>query len=247
MAALGNLVGIMAACGVATVLEQAVAWGLRRTVLSDATPAHSPHAPLARYERTLLTPHNAEVRWIRAGLMLAGLSGWLAGAWHPAAWTIAIAAWLMALAWDLWTWEGVTAGTERIVWRRGLQRSARTLRLSQIAEVYAVERPARGLWAAIQRRLGLQGGTAYLAVELHNGRAAKLPRTDRWLGVRGVRELANHVRLRHQIDAYERRQTQYDELVAQRRAPRLLPDPVDLALKRELVALRRNPQRSLSD
>lgn len=247
MAALGNLIGIVAACGVATVLEQTVAWGLRRTVLSDATPAHSPHAPLARYERTLLTPYNSDVRWVRAGLMLAGLAGWLTQAWHPAAWTIAIAAWLMALAWDLWTWEGVTAGTERIVWRRGLQRSARTLRLSQIAEVYAVERPGRGLWAALLNRLGLQGGTAYLAVELHNGRAAKLPRTDRWLGVQGVRQLAHHVRLRQQIDAYERRQTQYDELIAQRRAPRLLPDPVDLALKRELVALRRQGERLAGD
>jgi hypothetical protein len=238
MSALSNLIGIATACGLATALEQGVAWMLRRSLLTDALPADTGR-PLARYERTLLTSHNSDVRWIRAGLVLTGLSIWLAQAWHPAAWTVAAAAWLMALAWDLWSWEGVMAGPERIVWRRGLQRSPRSLRLAQVAEVYVVERPARGLGAALLRRLGLQDGTAYLAVELHNGRAAKLPRTDRWLGVRSLRQMANHIRLLQQIEAHSRRQALEDEHRARRRAPRILPDPVDLALKRELVALRR--------
>jgi hypothetical protein len=247
MSAVSNLVGIVAACAGATALEQFIAWALRRSLLTD-TPPKGAAAPLARYERSLLTPHNSDVRWIRAGLVLAGLGTWLAQAWHPAAWTVAAAAWLMALAWDLWTWEGVTAGPERITWRRGLQRSPRSLRLAQVAEVYVVERPARGPWARLLRRIGLAEGSAYLALELHNGRAAKLPRTDRWLGVRSVRQVAGFLRIQQQIEAHSRRQALEDEHRARRRAPRILPDPVDLALRRELVALRKQQgQRWLTD
>ena len=123
--------------GIATAVGMELgAARLLRAVLLAREPLSGEHIDSAVYHRSLWTPDQPELWPARialgaSGLLaaadLGGVAGWLM---EPA-----LLAWCAALAWDLWTWERVAASVKFVTWRRGWQRSARRVAVSELREV----------------------------------------------------------------------------------------------------------------
>lgn len=235
--------GGMALCIGLTVALQRGLVALAHCGLEAAQPlAGETEEQTVRYSRGLATPGPSDLRWLRSALVLSGLALWVGWAGHALWWALAGAVGLLAcVAWDLWTWQRVVATPWQVHWRRGWREPVRQLPLAQVAALHVVERPASGRMAQWAARVGLRWGTAYLALEFHSGRAAKLPRTDLVFGLPRVRRLAQFITQRQDQAVRARRHAILSELRARRQAPRLLPDPEELALRRELALLRAEP------
>jgi hypothetical protein len=217
LSAAGLLLALTGCLAVERVLVHAI-----RALLMAAWPMiggqEASAGRLARYERSVFTLGAAEARTVLVALLLAGLGLWLGWGGSPA-WTGAgLLAFALALAWDLWTWECVEVSRWQLAWRRGWRHSVRRLPLVQVAEVHVVERRARlpGRW--LPRHLGRVLGASYLAVELHNGRAIKLPRTALASGGAAVEQVAHHLQRHLRVVERQRRLATREQLRAMRRA-----------------------------
>ena len=208
---------------------------LLRAALLAREPLSGEHIDSAVYHRSLWTPGQPELWPARVALGasglfaaadLGGLAGWLM---EPA-----LLAWCAALAWDLWTWERVAASVKFVTWRRGWQRSARRVAVSELREVAVSRcpRPRAGL-----RRL--RPDAAHLVLRLADG-SARLPATLAWLGGEArVEEVANFVRMQMDLVADNRRRAAADKRAAARRARQPPPPPVHPAAKIDPMALPR--------
>ncbi|MEO8299758.1 MAG: hypothetical protein ABI574_18330 [Burkholderiales bacterium] len=234
------LAGIVCTSALALGVERLLAHGLR-SGLDRVQPLLGEPDEAVAYQRGVLTPGTADLRWVRAALGLAGLALWLGWAVHGAGYAAAALALAAALVVDLRTWQCVAVSPWQIAWQRGWGQRVRRLPLSQVAAVHVVERPAAGPLARALARLGVHVGAAYLAVVFHSGRAVKLPRTDLTCGLAGVRRVAAAIEKRQRQAVRDRLHAIHRELRARRTAPRLLPDPEELALRRELASLRHPP------
>ncbi len=238
---LGALAGVV-------LVEQTLAGLLRRWQLQREPLVSDPDSA-SFYQRSLFTPASAEVRRTWLGLIactaLIGYSTTLAalGGW---AWVLTLALAVLTLgltlAWDLSVWECVAVSPWQVAWRRGWRRSVRRLPLEQVAQIHLVQ---RGLWRG-PGRLAFHGnqwlGSAYIALQLHDGRAVKLPRTGRLLGHAAVDRVARELRKRKQRRDRERARAMRAAHYA--RLSRQQPVAQELALRHELVALRLATRRN---
>jgi hypothetical protein len=222
--------GITAAVG----LELGAA-RLLRAVLLAREPLSGEHIDSAVYHRSLWTPGQPELWPARIALAasgvlvaadLGGLAGWLM---EPA-----LLAWCGALAWDLWTWERVAASVKFVTWRRGWQRGARRVAVSELREVQVVQcpRPRSGPGR-------LRPDAAHIVLRLADG-SARLPATLAWFGGEAhLEEVANFVRMQMDVVADNRRRAAADKRAAVRRARQAPPPPVHPATKIDPQALPR--------
>jgi hypothetical protein len=194
MASAAALIGLPVAIAATAALEQLVVTGLR-TVLLAHKPLSGDLPDSRTYHRLLLTPHEPQMLGLLALLVISGFATWQC---FVDGWTwlgIAAPLWIAALAWDMWHWQRAAASVKFVAWRRGWQRSARRLAISQIKEVHVVEKV--GGWSWMPQRL--RPTACYLALVRRDGSAVKLPRTSAWMGgVSRVENFANFVRM--QID-----------------------------------------------
>jgi len=223
--------------GIATAVGMELgAARLLRAVLLAREPLSGEHIDSAVYHRSLWTPGQPELWPARVALGasglfaaadLGGLAGWLM---EPA-----LLAWCAALAWDLWTWERVAASVKFVNWRRGWQRSARRVAVSELREVTVFQRPRprRGLHR-------LRPDAAHLVLRLADGSGARLPATLTWFGGEArLEEVANFVRMQMDLVADNRRRAAADKRAAARRARQPPPPPVHPAAKIDPMALPR--------
>jgi len=223
--------------GIATAVgTELAAARLLRAVLLAREPLSGEHIDSAVYHRSLYTPGQPEL-WparialgasgLLAGADLGGLAGWLM---EPA-----LLAWCAALAWDLWHWERVAASVKFVNWRRGWQRSARRVAVSELREVTVFQRPRprRGLHR-------LRPDAAHLVLRLADGSGARLPATLTWFGGEArLEEVANFVRMQMDLVADNRRRAAADKRAAARRARQPPPAPAHPATKIDPLALPR--------
>ncbi|MBK6713567.1 MAG: hypothetical protein IPG57_00310 [Burkholderiales bacterium] len=195
------------------------------------------------YQRSLWTLSAPEVRRTWAGLGLGAALAASAVLLHPLLLLPCAAVLLATLVWELRTWECVAVSPWQVAWRRGWRRSIRRLPMLQIARVHLVERAlgARPPW--LPQPWGRPLGSCYLALELHNGRAVKLPRTNSATGRRAVVLAAQFLRQRKRAGERERLASLREQARILRQARRLMPDTRELALKRELAQLRHGSRR----
>lgn len=227
----------LTALAIAVALEQSLS-GLARLYRLRREPMVSDRHTAAFYQRSLLTWASADVRRLWLGLIAAATCGWLAWLAHPLWALAATAALLGSLAWDLATWECVAVSRWQVAWRRGWRRSVRRLPTAQVARVHVIARARSARHGWLARLHGRALGTCCLALELHNGRAVKLPRTGGWAGRRSVEQASVFLRQRQLETAQERRENAREQRRAERRARRLIPEASEMRLKREIVALR---------
>lgn len=242
---LGQALGTVAAAVTGTVvIEQLLAFALR-TWLLRRDPLVSAVDQTVSYHRSLAALTAADVRRTWRGLIGAGLLAACGLLLSPLCFLPALLLLGWALKHELDTWECVAVSPWQVAWRRGWRRSIRRLPLVQVARVHLVERalPARHGWFA--RHWGRELGSCYLALELHNGRAVKLPRTSLLADRAVVEHAARFLRRRLREAERERRQALRDHQRATRRARRLLPDARERSLQRELAALRRAQPREV--
>jgi hypothetical protein len=173
------------------------------------------------------------------GLLASGLLSGLGLLLHPLLFVLAAAAMVATLAWELKTWECVAVSPWQVAWRRGWRRSIRRLPMVQIARIHMVERELSRRHGWIAHRWGRLLGSCYLALELHNGRAVKLPRTALISGRAAVERAAQFLRKRKRLSERERIAALHEQRRANRRARRLMPDAGDQAFRRDLAQLRR--------
>jgi hypothetical protein len=227
----------LTALAVSVALEQSLS-GLARLYRLRREPMVSDRHTAAFYQRSLFTFASAEMRRLWLGLIAAATCGWLAWLQHPL-WALAAAAALLgSLVWDLAVWECVAVSRWQVAWRRGWRRSVRRLPTAQVARVHVIERAPgrRPGWLARQQARVL--GSCCLALELHNGRAVKLPRAGGWAGRRSVEQASAFLRQRQLETALERRDNAREQRRAERRARRLIPQASEIQFRREIVALR---------
>jgi len=192
----------IAAALVAATFEQLAAAGVRALLLS-ARPLSGEHSDSRVYQRQLCSP--GELQLWPAWALLAAVGAAVAAAAAPSGsgwlWLVAVLGWLGALAWDLWVWERVAASVKFITWRRGWRRGPRRVAVSDLREVYVIEKLVGPAWLPWRPHL------SYLALMQRNGKAIKLPRTGSAFGGTGrVEELANFVRLQMaQVDETRKR------------------------------------------
>ena len=218
----------LTALAISVALEQSLS-GLARLYRLRREPMVSEQHAAAFYQRSLFTWASADMRRLWLGLIVVATCGWLAWLRHPL-WALPAGASLLAsLLWDLSVWECVAVSRWQVAWRRGWSRSVRRVPTAQVARVHVIERTGPRARAF---------GTCCLALELHNGRAVKLPRTGRWPGLRAVQQASAFLRQRQRETAQERRLDARERQRAARRARRLMPEASELRLKREIVALR---------
>lgn len=231
----GSLVVCAALLG-SVALQQTLSGALRRWRLRQDPLVSSLH-DASFYQRSLLTFASRDVRRLWVLLAATALAAALALLWHGLFWLPAALLLAWALQHDLAHWECVAVSPWQIAWRRGWQRSIRRLPLTQVARVHLVERELSHRHGWLARWAGRPLGSCYLALELHNGRAVKLPRTD-WLTGRAVVERAAHfLRQRQRSSERERRQS----LLVRRQVRR------DRSLRRPLEGRERTLQRELAD
>jgi hypothetical protein len=227
------------AAGIAVaVAGEAVAARLVRAVLLAREPLSGEHIDSAVYHRSLWTPGQpalwpARLALLASGLLLAAgprVGGWLGGP--------ALLAWSAALAWDLWTWERVAASVKFVTWRRGWQRSARRVAVSQLREVLICSR--RRPHALL--RAGWQPDAAQLVLRLRDGSGAQLPATLTWFGgERRLEDVAGFIRLQMDVVADNRRRAAADKRAAARRAHQAPPSPLHPTARIDPLALPRAP------
>lgn len=235
-----SILGWLSALAVVVAIEQGLAGQLRRWLLwREPLTAHPASASF--YQRALFTPASAEVRGIWLGLVASASLLWLGGVLSAVAWLPAAVALALTLAWDMAVWECVAVGSWEVAWRRGWRRSVRRLPLEEVAQIHLVQ---RGLWRGPGRLafLGNQWlGSCYIALQLHDGSAVKLPRTGRLSGLEAVDGAVRALRQRKQRLDRERARTMRMQHYA--RLHRLQPAVQELALRHELVALRLTARR----
>lgn len=237
----GRWGGLFTAALLATIaMEQLLSLSLRAWLLRR-DPLVSSLDETASYQRSLFTAASREVRRIWRGLFAAGGLAGLGLLLHPLCFVPAVGLLLLTLKWELDTWECVAVSPWQVAWRRGWRRSIRRLPMVQVARVHLVERELSRRHGWIAQRWGRPLGSCYLALELHNGRAVKLPRTGLIAGRAAVEQAAQFLRRRQRAAQRERRETLREQQRAARRARRLLPDPRERTLQRELAQLRRMP------
>lgn len=245
LVALGRTLGtVAAAIAVTVVLEQALVWALRRWLLRR-DPLVSAVDQTVSYHRSLAALAAADVRRTWRGLIGAGLLAACGLLLSPLCFLPALVLLGLTLQHELETWECVAISPWQVAWRRGWRRSIRRLPLVQVARVHLVERALPLRHGGFARHWGRELGSCYLALELHNGRAVKLPRTSLLTDREGVEQAARFLRRRLREAERERRQALRDHQRATRRARRLLPDAREGALQRELAALRRAQPREV--
>jgi hypothetical protein len=227
---------------IAVLIEQLCAEAWRRWWLR-VDPLVSQVDDTVFYQRSLWTLSSPEVRRTWGGLGLGGALAAAAVLVHPLLGLPCAAVLLATLVWELRTWECVAVSPWQVAWRRGWRRSIRRLPMLQIARVHLVERQlgARPGW--VPEHWGRPLGSCYLAIELHNGRAVKLPRTNNALGRGRVESAAQFLRQRKRAGERERLANLREQARILRQARRLMPDTRELALKRELAQLRNSPRR----
>lgn len=222
MALLAALLGIPVAIAAAAATEQLAAAGLRAVLLAQK-PLTGEHLDSRLYHRQLITPHEPQMVTLGALVAASGLAAvlGLASAWP---WLLpAVMLWMAALAWDLWHWERAAASVKFVAWRRGWQRSARRLAITEIKEVHVVEKA--GGWPWLPERL--RPTTCYVALVRHDGSAVKLPRTGTWFGgLTRVETLANFVRMQIDIVSDTKKRVAADKRRAAKRAVRETLEPV---------------------
>ncbi|HNB46096.1 MAG TPA: hypothetical protein PLW24_25730 [Burkholderiaceae bacterium] len=243
--ALAHVLGTLAATtAAAVVIEQLLALALRSALLRR-DPLVSAVDQTVSYHRSLAALTAPDVRRTWRGLLGAGGLAACGLLLSPLCFLPALGLLGLALKNDIETWECVAISPWQVAWRRGWQRSIRRLPLVQVARVHLVERalPPEHGWFA--RRWGRELGSCYLALELHSGRAVKLPRTSLLADRELVEHAARFLRRRLREAERERRQALRDHQRATRRARRLLPDARERSLQRELAALRRSHPREV--
>lgn len=209
----------------AVLAHQAVVRVVKAVQLS-ASPLSGEHMDSFVYERTLLTVTETDMLWTWAALLAAGAGWWCyfqgvpEAPWFGAA---GLLAWLGAVAWDLWCWERVAASVKFVTWRRGWRQSPRRVPVSHLTDLHVVEKP------------GLPGlGTCYIALQMEDGKAIKLPRTGVPLQLRRVEDVANFVRLQMQQVEEMRRHAANER----RREGKPVLDAQERELRQRLRALR---------
>lgn len=219
-----------------------VAVALEVLVVRVATAVHLSYSPLSgdetdsvTYQRSLFTPGDPALWWVWGGLAAGGLLWWL-GAAFDSGWLIALGwlAWLGATGWDLWTWERVGASVKFVSWRRGWQHSTRRLPVSQVRQLHVVEKESVLPLGFARVRLA----ACYIALEMADGKAIKLPRTAVIGGLERVENLANFVRLQMQMVEDTRKRVAAEKRAEARRAGKPPPDE-ERELRKELIKLRR--------
>lgn len=230
----GNAMGAAAA---AIALEQLCAEAWRHWWLR-VDPLVSRVDDTVFYQRSIWTLSAPEVRRTWAGLGLGAVLAASAVLLHPLLLLPCAAVLLATLVWELRTWECVAVSPWQVAWRRGWRRSIRRLPMLQIARVHLVERELGIQPRWLPQPWGRPLGSCYLALELHNGRAVKLPRTNSAIGRRSVVLAAQFLRQRKRAGERERLANLREQARILRQARRLMPDTRELALKRELAQLR---------
>lgn len=220
----------------AAALEQVVVRVAGAVSLSYA-PLSGDQTDSVGYQRSLMTPGDPALYAAWAGLAAAGALWW-AGAAASMGWLMALGwlAWLGATGWDLWTWERVAASVKLVSWRRGWQHSTRRVPVAQIKQVHVVEKPSfinLGL-------LRLHHTACYIALEMVDGKAIKLPRTAVLGGLARVENVANFVRLQMQMIEDTRRRVAAEKRSEARKAGKPVPTDADRELRKRLVELRRH-------
>lgn len=232
-----TLLLLPAALLVVLALEQLIAT-LAKTWRLRQEPLVSDQHRIGGYERSIFTWGVAELRPLWAALAGSALALWLAGTAHVA-WALPALALLAAAVWqDLRSWECVAISPWQIAWRRGWRRSVRRLPAAQIARVHRAGRRAPRDADTLTRWRHQFFGHRYLALELHNGRAVKLPRTSAWAGGREVRIVAELLRTRQLEVVQQRREMARLQARAERRARRLRMSEAALDLQQEIAELR---------
>lgn len=218
----------------AIALERLLLRMLRVAFLSYE-PVSGEHTDSVVYHRDLLALTERDMQIVLALLVLAGLTGALA-AGH-AGWPFwpALLLWLGALGWDAWTWERAAGSVKFVSWRRGWQHSARRVAVSDLQEVNVVVRrgdTARGIGRYLPP-------TCYLALQMNDGKAAKLPRTGTWLGgEKRVEDFANFIRMQIAVVADLRRRAEAEKRSEARRNA-LPTEPVHPASRIDPLAINR--------
>lgn len=215
---------------------------LELLVVRVVTAVHLSYAPLSGdetdsvvYQRSLFTPGETTLLGVWGGLVAAGLLWWL-GAAYDSGWLIALGflAWLGATGWDLWTWERVAASVKFVSWRRGWQHSTRRVPVAQVRELHVVEKESVLPLGFARVRFA----ACYIALEMADGKAIKLPRTAVIGGLERVENVANFVRLQMQMVEDTRKRVAAEKRAEARRAGKPSPDE-ERELRKELVKLRR--------
>lgn len=220
-----SAVWFVVSVGAAVLAQQGVVRAVKAVQLS-ASPLSGEHMDSFVYERTLLAVSETDMLWTWAALLAAGAGWWgYAQGLPEAAWfgVAGLLAWLGAVGWDLWCWERVAASVKFVTWRRGWQHSPRRVPVSRLTELHVVEKPGP---------LGL--GTCYIALQMDDGKAIKLPRTSVPLQLRRVEDVANFVRLQMQQVEEMRRRTANER----RREGKPVLDAQERELRQRLKALR---------
>lgn len=236
---LGTALGAATA---AVLLEQLCAEAWRRWWLR-VDPLVSRVDDTVFYQRSLWTLSSPEVRRTWVGMGLGAALAASAVLLHPLMLLPCAAVLLATLVWELRNWECVAVSPWQVAWRRGWRRSVRRLPMLQIARVHLVERELGVQPRWLPRPWGRPLGSCYLALELHNGRAVKLPRTNSATGRRAVVLAAQFLRQRKRAGERERLANLREQARILRQARRLMPDTRELALKRELAQLRHGSRR----
>lgn len=224
------LLGVALAVG----LERALLRMLRVAALSYE-PVSGEHTDSVVYHRDLFALTERDMQIVVALLVLAGIVGAL-GMTNPG-WPFwpALLLWLGALGWDTWTWERAAGSVKFVSWRRGWKHSARRVAVSDLQEVNVVVRrgdSARGIGRWLPP-------TCYLAVQMKDGKAAKLPRTGTWLGgEKRVEDFANFVRMQIAVVDDLRRRAEAEKRSEARRNA-LPQEPVHPASRIDPLAINR--------
>lgn len=220
-----SAVWFVVSVGAAVLAHQAVVRAVKAVQLS-ASPLSGEHMDSFVYERTLLAVSETDMLWTWAALLAAGAGWWgYAQGLPEAAWfgAVGMLAWLGAVGWDLWCWERVAASVKFVTWRRGWRHSPRRVPVSRLTELHVVEKPGP---------LGL--GACYIALQMDDGKAIKLPRTSVPLQLRRVEDVANFVRLQmQQVEEMRRRAAN-----ERRREGKPVLDAQERELRQRLKALR---------
>lgn len=215
---------------------------LEQLVVRVAAAVHLSFAPLSEdqtdsvvYQRSIFTPGERDLAFVWGGLLAAGLLWWL-GASFDNGWVSAVGwlAWLGAAGWDAWTWERAAASVKYVSWRRGWQQSTRRVPVSQVRQLHVVEKESV-LPVGIGR---LRLVACYIALEMADGKAIKLPRTGVIGGLEKVENLANFVRVQMQMVEDTRKRAAAEKRSEARRAGKPSPDE-ERELRKELIKLRR--------
>ncbi|HWP17531.1 MAG TPA: hypothetical protein VNO84_00205 [Burkholderiaceae bacterium] len=218
-----SLAGLAASLVLVMLLHTGVLRAVRAVVLA-AYPLSGEHLDSFVYHRSTWTPGEKDLYPVWAGVALAGAAAWAAVVFDWSwAWAIAVLAWAGALGWDLWRWERAACSVKFVTWRRGWQQTARRAPVSHIKDVHVVE---KALYGPL--------GNCYVAFQLEDGKAIKLPRTVLPGGLAAVEDFANFVRLQMQQVEDMRRRIENER----RRAGKPPLDATEREIRARIKALR---------